>query len=121
MDANRTRFSLVQGAADWGRCSGEMSDGQLAPAGNFGEDNNLYFDPQRFELTLFPQLFLFPPVPGSSPLQLEQRRGAARDRFGNWYWASPDQAALLVWTEGATAATDFWRPAAGPACVNANP
>jgi phage tail-like protein len=121
MDANRTRFSLVQGAADWWLCSGETSDGQLTKAGDFRENNNLYFDPQRFELTSFPQLFLFPPVPGSSPLQLEQRRGAARDRFGNWYCISPDQAALLVWTDDSSTAADFWRPGLGSGCAKPNP
>lgn len=116
MDANRTRFSLIQGARDWARCRGETTGGGLSVASQFDESNGLYFDFRLSELTLFPQLLLFPPVPGKSPLQLEQRRGAARDRFGNWYSISGDAAALSVWTEEAAVAGDFWRPGQGQAC-----
>jgi phage tail-like protein len=120
MDANGTRFSLVLGTTDWEFCCAETSDGQLAKAGVFGRETNLYLEPQRCEMTLFPQLFLFPPVPNGLPLELGQRRGAARDRFGNWYWISLDNSAVLVWTEGATAAAEFWRPGLGSACAQSS-
>ena len=81
MDVNGTRFHLLLGQADWARC-GAVS-GAVAWAS------------ERSELTLEPALFRFPP-PVTAPHPVEARRGAARDRFGNWYWIAASSNQLRV-------------------------
>ena len=78
MDVNGTRFHLVLGEGDWlpHTASGaapadvEWSGGATAPA---------------------PAPARVPARRDSVMLTAEGRRGAARDRYGNWYWISDDE------------------------------
>ena len=67
----------------------------------------LSWNEERGELTLDPRLFNFAPN-GSAP-SVENRRGAARDRFGNWYWIDESSLRIRVLSYGSRTATDFWR------------
>jgi phage tail-like protein len=43
-------------------------------------------------------------------LKPEARRGATRDRFGNWYWIDPTGRGVLVQSSGTGAIGPFWPP-----------
>lgn len=102
MDANGTRHHLLQGAADWARF--RQLDGVPASAGT-GE---LDFDAVRGEITLWPQVFRFPAGRDDRPVALADRRGAARDALGNWYWIAADRSRVMVRSEGDDAVSVFW-------------
>jgi phage tail-like protein len=112
MDVNRTRFQLLLGRADWSRCT-DGSGRSLATA--WGEDGGtgiaqLEWFAARDELTLrglTPRVVSAPadraPVP-------DDRRGAARDRFGNWYWVDQSRTAIRVGSSKQPS-THFWAAA----------
>ncbi|HEY2900423.1 MAG TPA: phage tail protein [Polyangia bacterium] len=93
MDVNGTRFHLLQGAADWARCAAQ-TPATIALGDSAG---------------LRPLLFQFqtaaPPAAGDPA---DRRRGAARDRYGNWYWIDDDGARLMVRSVGSNARSVFW-------------
>ncbi len=93
MDVNGTRFHLLLGQDDWARCT--VASGAVAWAS------------ERSELTLEPLLFRFPP-PAIATDPASARRGAARDRFGNWYWIAPSATQARVLSSGSGAVTSFW-------------
>ena len=85
MDANQTRFQLVFGQDDW-----------------FGPD--IGSPPQKLGLEwraldstvgLTQFLSVFPVSPGTTRLTVADRRGAAQDQYGNYYWVAPAQDEIL--------------------------
>jgi len=46
--------------------------------------------------------------PTHTPPQLEDRRGAGQDRYGNWYWIDNSGSELLVNSVGTGDTTHFW-------------
>lgn len=109
MDANGTRFHLLLGRDDWARCL--TLDGERA----LDSTGNVRWDAPRSELTLWQEAFRFPATPGNRPVTLDDRRGAAGDRFGNWYWIAPARDAILVYSSGTGNTTTFWPPPAANA------
>src|SRR5215218_2349131 len=117
MDANGTRFHLFFGRADWARWSGvirKASDqeeqhllGDAWESEELQHAIGLSWNDERGELTLDPRLFNFAPN-GSAP-SVENRRGAARDRFGNWYWIDETSLRIRVLSAGSRTTTDFWQ------------
>ena len=114
MDANGTRFHLFFGRPDWAKWSGVIPDKEeLHLLGEAWESDELQhaiglsWNDDRNELTLDPRLFNFAPN-GSAP-SIENRRGAGRDRFGNWYWIDETSLRIRVLSTGSRTATDFWR------------
>src|SRR5262245_27001021 len=98
MDANGTKFHLMLGKDDWGRAlpgAREWVRRTTRPIDSLAklwersiddaELTGLRWDSETNELTLAPQVFQFTPSPKDRPPQLEDRRGAGRDRYGNWY------------------------------------
>ena len=114
LDANQTRHHLLLGEADWKHCHCAYS--QDTPESNWipltaysGSAVEWYADGQVVRLRALP--FSFPaPAQDDQPDFEHQRRGAAADQFGNWYWIDSSAQRVRVWTDG-TAATDFWPPA----------
>lgn len=101
MDANGTRYHLLLGERDWSGC--------LAP--------NLAWDAERQHLTLEPLVYFYVASPADSAPKIDDRRGAARDRFGNWYWIDSTKQVIRVLSAGSRQATDFWpleQPASCP-------
>jgi phage tail-like protein len=95
MDINGTKFHLLQGAADWALCS---PVGDVAVA--FGDT-----------VSLRPLLFQFPTPPAPTAQDpADLRRGAGRDRYGNWYWIDDDRARVIVRSVGSNATSVFWSP-----------
>jgi len=108
MDANGTRYHLLLGQADWSRC--RTAGG--APA--FVDPTRVYWNEPRNEVTLWPETFRFPPQRGAIPLAIDDRRGAARDRFGNWYWIASDESSIQVFSSGSRVISTFWPPETAP-------
>lgn len=106
MDSNQTRFHLVLGQADWARCTIE-SGAPLFVAANQSQAP-FYWNPARSELTLGVRVNVFHSAPGNQPPTLAQRRGAAQDRFGNFYWIADAGNEILVTSAGSGVTTHFW-------------
>src|SRR5437870_60190 len=112
MDVNGTRFQLLLGYNDWANCS-TTEDGtnllgqvwrDLSPCGAIGSA----WDDERAELTLKPcRLQIITPL-SHTPPQPSDRRGAGRDRYGNWYWIDKSGSELLVNSVGTGNTTHFW-------------
>lgn len=126
MDANGTRFHLLLGEGDWGRTTpgalewARSTDEPIATlaelwdrSAEVAELTGLGWSADRGELTLAPQLFQFPPSATDRAPSLDDRRGAARDRYGNWYWIGVDEREILVNSSGSGATTHFWSAADG--------
>ena len=96
MDVNGTRFHLVLGERDW----------QPRRANGGAPAIDLEWDTDAVRLRkLLPS---FPPRHGSTPLAIDTRRGAARDRFGSWYWISEDGREIRVSRMRRRPSTRFW-------------
>ncbi len=119
MDANGTRYHLLLGREDWLRCNadgvplrveaGQTPEEETARAGS-ALIPKLFWDNERSELTLRPRLFQFVASPRDVAPVLETRRGAARDRYGNWYWIDETERRVRVNSEGTRRASNFWPP-----------
>jgi phage tail-like protein len=115
VDANGTRFHLLLGEADWMRARtahGEPAfPPQTSPPSRIVRD--LEWNAARQEVTLWQDTFRFRGSGGDRVSVDNDRRGAARDRFGNWYWIAPDRHAIYVWSSGSQAISTFWPAADG--------
>ena len=108
MDANGSRFHLLQGELDWARC-------RIGTPGAAFEARKVAWNADRAEVTLFRKALRFP-VTSDPALTPMARRGAARDRFQNWYWIAPDRRSILVRSSGSGNTSTFWpAPNAEPA------
>jgi len=113
MDANGTRFHLFFGRDDWAKCSAVTEKEKellIADAWKSAKQQHaigLRWNDEQGELTLEPRLFNFAPN-GSAP-SIENRRGAARDCFGNWYWIDETSTKIRVLSSGSFQTTDFWQ------------
>jgi len=102
VDANGTRFHLILGE-DWKRCA-------LADSGApvFSQGSPIAWDGANSEVTLAPRVLEFAPAPANIAATLDDRRGGAADRFGNWYWIDNDRTRILVHSSGSNITTPFW-------------
>src|SRR5436190_7042755 len=113
MDANGTHFHLLLGREDWANCldsrllplwqSWEVSTGGVV-VNNSGID----WDETHAEVTLKQRLFQFIARPSNQRPSLADRRGAARDGYGNWYWIDESRREILINSSGTQATTHFW-------------
>lgn len=115
LDANGTRHHLILGAADWKQCHcafrSDLSDADWTPlAGHSASAVEWYADGQVARLRALPFSFPTPKLDDLPDIE-RQRRGAAADQFGNWYWIDSSSQRVRVWFEGTTA-MDFWPTAA---------
>jgi phage tail-like protein len=109
VDVNGTRFQLLLGEEDWAACSDGRVRIRPAPVSPVeGEAADLAWDSERSELTLRPLLFQFVTPPKDTPPSLSVRRGAARDRYGNWYWVDATARRILVLRYTEQEAETFW-------------
>ncbi len=117
MDANGTRFHLLLGRDDWANCTAlEPHCGEVAPrtlamswaaAPIESNTSGLEWDAEHFQLTLQPRLFQFKSA-AAHALALSQRRGAGRDRYGNWYWIADSGQEIRVNSAGTGVSSHFW-------------
>ena len=103
MDVNGTRFHLLLRPEEW------LGTTQRQVA----------WDAETDAVTLAARQFVFPTRPTERRPTRRDRRGAARDRFGNWYWISDDRRSVLF--QGTTLATEnFWPHEGSDRCTPAN-
>ncbi|MET0752920.1 MAG: phage tail protein, partial [Pyrinomonadaceae bacterium] len=119
MDVNNTKFHLLLTRADWGRCklaqSGELL-GKIWQSESEGEtipDQQFDWNEETGEITLQPRLFKFTASPKDEKPNLVNRRGAARDRYGNWYWIDETGLKIKVLSAGSKTVSDYYPVAAG--------
>ena len=111
MDANGTRFHLLLGRGDWGQSLVDTASGKKTLKelwGLLGSEPGLFWNEERNELTLEPRLFKFTAAPKDTFPLLENRRGAGRDRYGNWFWIDETSLKIRVRSIGSGQVTDFW-------------
>jgi phage tail-like protein len=106
MDANGTRFHLLLGRDDWARC--RTVGGVPAFDSSAAQ---VEWVAARHEVTLWKQAFRFTAARGTRMDVGRDRRGAARDRFGNWYWIAPDRGSVFVLSAGSEVVSTLWPPA----------
>jgi len=104
MDVNGTRFHLLLGESDWAGCAEVDEDGSAGPAGSF---ENVHWDREIGAVSLRPILSLFRPPRPVDRHDPGDRRGAAADRFGNWYWISRDER-TIQWSPSGGRSRLFW-------------
>jgi phage tail-like protein len=85
MDANQTRFQLVFGQRDWFG----------ADVGSPPHKLGLEWRASDSTVGLTQNLFVFPVSSNATPLSVADRRGAAQDQYGNYYWVGPAQDEIL--------------------------
>jgi phage tail-like protein len=111
VDANGTKFQLLLSRDDWANCTvdgvalrqlwGPALSPPTAAAG-------VTFDGRRGELTLQSRLFKYVAAPNDTRPALSNRRGAGRDRYGNWYWIDETGLKIRVRSSGSRLVSDFW-------------
>jgi phage tail-like protein len=110
VDVNGTRYHLLYGPDDWGRC---LLDGETPLAGLW--DSNppppLEWNADASALRLRREAPLFRRAGRTPPLPLSTRRGAGRDRYGNWYWIDPQESGLRFLPASAYTSMPFWSAA----------
>jgi phage tail-like protein len=100
MDVNQTRFQLVYGPTDW-----------LPVASGSSPSAEPLFDWNACDatLSLHQDLFIFPNLSGQLALDVANRRGSGRDRYGNWYWIADSQTELrFLSMKPSSSAQHFW-------------
>jgi phage tail-like protein len=112
MDSNQTLFHLLLGRDNWAQCT----DSTGAPLFSSNAEE-FSWHAARSEVTLGTRLNVFHSAPGNVA-PTGQQRGAAQDRFGNFYWIADSGTELLVNSVGTGTTTHFWSstdevPAAG--------
>jgi phage tail-like protein len=111
VNANGTTFYLLLGEDDWGSCTddaGHLLSEAWDSQSKEGNDAGLDWDRERNELTLRSKLFQFIASPKDNPPSLAERRGAGRDRYGNWYWIDQTGREILVNSYGSRATSHLW-------------
>jgi phage tail-like protein len=97
VDVNRTRFHLIRSEREW-----------IPPATATGTASAEGVEWAEGALRLRKLLPVFPPRREEAPPTIESRRGAARDRYGHWYWISDDGHEIRVSRGGSRPSTRFW-------------
>lgn len=122
MNVNGSRFHLLLGEADWGRCLVRAGDGVDEPNSRLDDlwkatithsdstlqTSPLAWDATRYELCLQSEPIILGTTPGEIPFTLAARRAAAADRNGNIYWIDADPSRLRVWSAGSDRESAFW-------------
>lgn len=113
MDVNGTKFHLLLNRRDWERCADADGTklGEIwakTDAGESPENQQFDWNYEKNSLTLKKKIFQFKTSPKDVKPDLEKRRGAARDRYGNWYWIDETGTKIRVFSTGSNRASDFY-------------
>jgi phage tail-like protein len=121
MDANGTRYHLLLGYDDWTACTFDgqtplRAETSLPGAQLWRAESGLDWNVAGHEVTLRQLQFDFPAARNDTPPSLDDRRGAARDAYGNWYWIAASRREILVESSGSGATSHFWASGDGLDC-----
>lgn len=112
MDVNGTRYHLLYGRDDWGQCLLEANEHNLTDLWSSKEESQLSvpleWDDESASLRLTRELPLVRLVKPAESLSPERRRGAARDKYGNWYWIDASQNGLRFLPADAYVSQPYW-------------
>lgn len=117
MDVNSTKFHLLYGRNDWGRCKLAGATETLGVLWEEEQKPLLEWDPATASLRLRRSTPLFRRSGRKTPLSPEQRRGAGRDQYGNWYWIDEDERTIMFLPRDATQPVPYWSAAWPVACA----
>ncbi|MEP6903119.1 MAG: hypothetical protein ABJA66_15310, partial [Actinomycetota bacterium] len=121
MDVNGTKFHLLLNRTDWGNCKAGQDGETLGEiwtresAGETVTGQQFDWDEAKGEITLKRRLFKFTASPKDDKPDLNNRRGAARDRYGNWYWIDETGLKIRVLSIGSNNVSLFY-PVAESGC-----
>jgi phage tail-like protein len=118
MNVNGSRFHLLLGRDDWGRClDGDTDeartlrswwDGAVSSPPTALRPELPDWDVELKEVRLKSLLLELPDTPGETQLSLDARRCACADRYGNVYRIGDDRRTLRVFSAGSGLETTFW-------------
>ena len=118
MDVQGSQYHLVNGLADWARCTDANSGLLLGTewqeelvASPSVVHSALEYDPMIGALRLSRDLALFRRAGRTVPLEASTRRGAGRDGYGNWYWVNADEDAICWRPVDDNFSVEWWSPA----------
>ena len=83
--------------------------------GETAEEQKFDWNEESNEITLQPLIFKFNASPKDKKPDLNIRRGAARDRYGNWFWVDETGTKIKVLSVGSKTVSDFY-----PECLKAS-
>jgi phage tail-like protein len=124
MNVNGSRFELLLGRDDWGRClDGDNEHARtladwwdlLTTSSPSAQPDLPAWDAQHNEISILPLAIVLPPTPTEAPLDLSARRCACADRYGNVYRVGDDGRSLVIRPAANRRETVFW-PAPPEAC-----
>jgi phage tail-like protein len=130
MDVNNTKFHLLLGRADWGNCKSASGDEfsneqdwellrdiwQRQSEGETNSGQQFKWNEDTSEISLQSRLFKFTASPKDVKPDLINRRGAARDRYGNWYWIDETGLKIKTLSAGSNTVSDYY-PVAADSCA----
>ena len=96
VDVNGVRHHLLLGKGDWSRALSREAT------------RDVEYDAAGQVVALRALTFVFPQPVGDRLLGPADRRGAARDRYGHWFWIDQDELALRVRWVGARQGAHYW-------------
>jgi phage tail-like protein len=114
-DANGSRFALLLGPQDWGRCRLEREGLPLLASRPVGAE--LAYDEAQAAVALAPRVGRFRASRGDQAPDPRRRRGAAVDRHGNVYAIVDEGRRIDVRSAGSGRVSVFWPVAAAAAAV----
>ena len=76
--------------------------------GETDEKQKFDWNEESNEITLQPLIFKFNASPKDKKPDLNIRRGAARDRYGNWFWIDETGTKIKVLSVGSKTVSDFY-------------
>lgn len=123
VDVNDSRFHLLLSASDWFGWQGsvaKVSHSEVTDP-DVESEPDLIWDEASASLMLRPLLFRFQAAASDLPLTVDARRGAARDRFGNWYWIDEAGTGIRFLPACQKESEHFWSGVDVPAAVLSPP
>ncbi len=108
-DVNDTGYYMRYGLMDWGACRLEANDPAATLSTAWADTTpDIQWSPKNSAIALRKESYLFPTAPADNPVILSNRRGAARDAYGNWYWVDEARTGLMVQSSGTGQTAPFW-------------
>ena len=121
IDVNGTKFHLLLSRDDWSKCESARSGESLEDfwnregEGETSDEQEFYWNFEKNEIALQARIFQFKTAAKGDKPDLNDRRGAARDRYGNWYWIDETGEKIKVLSTGSNRVSDFY-PVAESSC-----